>query len=306
MSTWFRSHLSTILAVLGVLSVVCTFINARLPRDAEGHVTRPKSWGEFIWRALVDLLALVPQPGKAGLLGPVNVPGMPSLGTKPGEDVLRVLLVVGLGGMLWAGAGGCATTPITRAHLALTTAADIGGAAYKAIDTYDAQLDAEEKASATAANDTTAARAKLADWRPKRAKALAAVHAYAAAILAWQVALQTAEGLKSGAGFDAIAFMQGIARAASDLLDALRGLGVALPNLPKFSSTPSNRRALTLSSGPTTAGVGLALLNWRSPSARLVSYQRRDGSELWHVTPGAPGDAVPLSDYYRIAIGGAL
>jgi hypothetical protein len=77
------------LCALGVLSLLCSFINARLPRDAEGHVTRPTSWGQFVWRVVVDLLALVPQPGRVGILGPINLPGLSSHTPPNGDQELK-------------------------------------------------------------------------------------------------------------------------------------------------------------------------------------------------------------------------
>jgi hypothetical protein len=71
---------TNVLIALGVLSALATLINGRLPRDAEGNPTRPKSWWQFYWMLLVDVLSWVPQPGKAGLFGrlPFNLPVMPS------------------------------------------------------------------------------------------------------------------------------------------------------------------------------------------------------------------------------------
>ncbi len=73
--TWQR-----LLAAWATMTVVATFINVRLPRDAAGNPTRPKSWWQFFWMMFIDLAAIAPQPGKAGLFGmlPINLPGVPS------------------------------------------------------------------------------------------------------------------------------------------------------------------------------------------------------------------------------------
>jgi hypothetical protein len=83
-----------IVAVAVVLSGVATFVQARLPKDAAGNVQPPVHWGAFIWRVVVDFLAWIPQSGKWGAFGPVNIPGLPSLGDKPNKPGLLLVLIL--------------------------------------------------------------------------------------------------------------------------------------------------------------------------------------------------------------------
>lgn len=79
---WLKAHYGTILVVLGVMSAIATFINMRLPKDADGYVMKPPSgWGPWVWRLIVDVLSWAPQPGRSGPFGlPVTAPGLPSFG----------------------------------------------------------------------------------------------------------------------------------------------------------------------------------------------------------------------------------
>lgn len=77
-----RDYLTWQRIVIGwcVMTAIATFINLRLPKDADGKPTRPKSWWQFLWMMFIDLAAVSAQPGKAGVFGmlPINLPGVPS------------------------------------------------------------------------------------------------------------------------------------------------------------------------------------------------------------------------------------
>jgi hypothetical protein len=77
----YNAHRSLFITLGSILVLAASWINANLPRDASGYVKRPTSWPAFFGRMVIDLLALVPQPGKAGVFGPLNVPGLLSMNT---------------------------------------------------------------------------------------------------------------------------------------------------------------------------------------------------------------------------------
>jgi hypothetical protein len=79
MITWIESHWRYVLGAIGLLVTIATVINRRLPRDDSGYVKRPASWGAFVCMVVIDLLSLLPQPGKVGVLGPLSLPGTTSL-----------------------------------------------------------------------------------------------------------------------------------------------------------------------------------------------------------------------------------
>jgi hypothetical protein len=69
---WVRENWDLILEVLGFLALVVASVITRL-----GPEKAPK------WLLVVaDVLSFVPKKDKKGLLGPVNVPGVPSLEKK--------------------------------------------------------------------------------------------------------------------------------------------------------------------------------------------------------------------------------
>lgn len=80
---WLQTYWPAILVVASIVTGLATAIQARLPKDLDGNVTRPRNWGAFFWRLFVDVLSWLPQAGKSGLFGPLNLPGLPSLGDKP-------------------------------------------------------------------------------------------------------------------------------------------------------------------------------------------------------------------------------
>jgi hypothetical protein len=87
---WLSEHSQMLWIIIGGLSAVASWLNANLPKDVSGYVKRPTSWPLFYLRMVIDLLALVPQPGKAGVLGPINLPGMLSMNTpKRPEGVIE-------------------------------------------------------------------------------------------------------------------------------------------------------------------------------------------------------------------------
>ncbi len=100
---YLAQHWGAILIALGILSSVLATIANRLGPKV------PK-WLEIV----IDVLALVPQPGKSGLLGPLNVPGCPSLSKPPTAptSIVPFLIAGGICGMIAAGClAGCANSP---------------------------------------------------------------------------------------------------------------------------------------------------------------------------------------------------
>lgn len=120
---WLKENWREVVAVMATVSAICTYVNAKLPKDANGYVLRPPSWWSFFWRLFVDILAWTPQPGKAGIFGPVpvNLPGISSHNTPPGDNefrkasasdagaisltVLLMLALCGIGAAIFAGCG---------------------------------------------------------------------------------------------------------------------------------------------------------------------------------------------------------
>ena len=136
-----------------------------------------------------------------------------------------LLIIAGLGMV-----SGCAMSPAGRAHVALATAAQIGQAADKAITAANEAFQADQVEQATAAGSTIDARAKLAEWRPKISKARASVQVYYAGLIGYQVALQTADSAQDKK-FNYAAFIVGVTKMGTSLLDGLRGLGVNIPSM---------------------------------------------------------------------------
>jgi hypothetical protein len=125
---------------------------------------------------------------------------------------------------------GCALSPAGRAHVALTTAAQIGEAADKAISATNHAFQEQQAVEAEKSGSSTEARLKLGVWRSKIVKARAAEQEYYAALVGWQVALQVAENAKDSK-FDFVALVDGITKMGKALLDGLRGLGINVPEV---------------------------------------------------------------------------
>jgi hypothetical protein len=129
---------------------------------------------------------------------------------------------------------GCALSPAGKAHVALRSAAEIGEGADKAITSYDTMIQDGAVLEAEAAGSTAGARAKLAEWRPKRMKARGIEQEYLAGVLGWQVALQIAENSLEKKPFDVGALLAGLAGLAQNLVQGLRKLGIEVPKIGVF------------------------------------------------------------------------
>lgn len=145
----------------------------------------------------------------------------------------------------------CKATPEVRAHMALTAFSEIGSAGDHAVTAYDQQLQSDAVESAKETGSTVEARANLAEWRPKRTKARAALQLYYAGLLGYQLGLT--QSTRNGGKVDLPSLLAGLAKIASRLLDALKDLGVPnLPVLPNFGALfdpvlePMGRLALRL------------------------------------------------------------
>lgn len=228
MIEWLKAHARDIFDVLAVVYIILLSVKNRYGDKA------PK-WVDVA----LDVLALLPKRGAVGVLGPVNVPLVPSFGGKqdkpqdpPVSGAALVLVVASLG--IAVATSGCALSPAGRAHVALSTAAQIGEAADKAISAADQAFQDSAVREAEEAGSTTAARLKLAAWRDKRAKARAAEQEYYAALVGWQIALTVAENAKDRR-FDFAALIDGVTKMGRALLDGLRGLGINVPGVPNGS-----------------------------------------------------------------------
>ncbi len=66
--TWLQAHYQLLLTISGTVTAAATFLSSKLGDKA------PK------WLAyLLDVLSWLPQQGKSGVLGPVNIPLIPSI-----------------------------------------------------------------------------------------------------------------------------------------------------------------------------------------------------------------------------------
>jgi hypothetical protein len=223
---WIRLHWEDVLAVSGVLAIVLLSIKNRYGDKA------PK-WLDVA----LDVLSLLPRKGQVGPLGPVSLPGLPSMGGKKregDEDVppappSAVLAIVFAGLAL----SGCKLAPEVRADLSMAMMAEFGRTATQAITAHDDKLQADLVVSARLDRDTKEERAKLAEWVPNLSKARAAVQIFYAALLVEQTALfQFVAGKLQ---IDVPKLLAGLAKIASQLLDALTKLGIEnLPRLPDF------------------------------------------------------------------------
>lgn len=240
---WLKDHWKEIFVALGVLSAVCTVINARLPKDENGYVKRPPSWPSFFWRVLIDLLAWVPQPGKAGLFGPLplNVPGIPSFNTPPKADEIRrteppksagiigfgVMIVLALGGIALACfLSGCAN-PIAATRLTISTTASFHADAFEQFKSWDKTHQIEIVAQSSTKEERDA---KTTEYRAARDKVRKAfVDLYAGLRAAETATNMAAQGVKNPKDLTAIAMA--LMQNARDLLEALRLIGVPLGGL---------------------------------------------------------------------------
>lgn len=226
---WLRVHWEDVLAVAGVVYIILLSIKNRYGDKA------PK-----VVDVGLDVLSLLPRKGQAGALGPVNLPMVPSLGKKKAEgedppsrdnDLLGpppAVLALMIGALTLSG---CALSPAGKAHVALTTVASMCSACNSAVTAYDTRFQDELADEAERTGDTTTARAKLSEWRKKRAQARASLHVALSGLLAWQLVLQAHEtGQKKDVDWGAL--LAGVAKIASQLLDGLTKLGI--PNLPKL------------------------------------------------------------------------
>jgi hypothetical protein len=205
---WFKAHWEDVLVGVGVVYVVAVTIANRYTKDGKPIPT---------WvRAMLDVLSLAPFP---------FVPA----GKKPPVNGAAVALLVGALAL-----SGCALSPAGKAHVALRTAAEIGEGADKAITSYDTMIQDGAVLEAEAAGSTAGARAKLAEWRPKRMKARGIEQEYLAGVLGWQVALQIAENSLEKKPFDVGALLAGLAGLAQNLVQGLRKLGIEVPKIGVF------------------------------------------------------------------------
>lgn len=188
---------------------------------AEDVIARSRLRSNSTVQLVSSWLRMIPVLGRAfAVLAPKTPPSDPPV------PPAALLLIVGALAL-----AGCALSPAGRAHVALSTAAQIGEGADKAITAFDVATQEAAVQEAELLGSTTTARVKLMDWRAKRVKARAAESAYYAGLLGFQVSLQVAENAIDKK-FNFAGLVDGLSKLAKELLSALSALGV--PGLPSL------------------------------------------------------------------------
>jgi hypothetical protein len=220
LSAWVKV-VAIVLVVLVVLSTILTALVGVLERR---QVRVP------VWLVVVaDLLALVPRPGKWGIvLGYLNLPGVPSFGQRkdpPSGGAAVALLVVGALAL-----SACHMSDYARADIAITAQTKVANAATEAVTAWDETNQAQIVADARTAGTTADARAEIAKDQRTLKLARATIRTFGAAIQAEAVGVELARQAK--AKLDLGALLPRLLRLGRDLVKSLRDFGVTVPNIP--------------------------------------------------------------------------
>jgi hypothetical protein len=124
------------------LPVLASILMALVNRFTPADKPRPR-WAQIIGglaMLIVDLLALIPRKGNVGLLGPVNLPGLPSVPKRKDEpppsgaaSLLPFVLAVGAGLGIAAMGSGCGSLE-SKLWRATTTTALVAVDCHRALD----------------------------------------------------------------------------------------------------------------------------------------------------------------------------
>jgi hypothetical protein len=224
---WFKAHWEDVLVGVGVVYVVAVTIANRYTKDGKPIPT---------WvRAMLDVLSLAPFP---------FVPA----GKKPPANGAAVALLVGALAL-----SACHLSDYARADLAITAQGKVQLAATEATSACDETMQARkivderdevnaikssgatpEEIAARLAETKTKYDAEHASWQRTRTLARAAIRTFGAAIQAEAVGVDLARQAKSK--LDVYSLLPKLLRLGQDLIKAIKGFGVPVPNIPLLSS----------------------------------------------------------------------
>lgn len=209
-------------------SLGLAFLQATLAAFGMAAVASP---GILPTLAIITIMAVGSGLGVVCTLVGLPVFGKPAAAESEPKQPPVIPPTVGL--LLLGVLGLCAcANPLVAAQQSLTSVAQLGTGASDAITSVDVEKDAQAVALAEQGKKDEA-HALLAEWRPKRQAARAALRGLQVALLAAEAAVIAEQDKKDGKPPNYGAIVSAVIQAAQKVVKLLQDLGVAVPEAPK-------------------------------------------------------------------------
>lgn len=214
---WLTQNWPWIAGLLIAIGTAVTLIANRFRDPDNDPATPPPKWVQWAL-AIADVLSFVATKGKAGVAGPLNLPGLPSF-EKGSDKPLQILAIIAAGS-LWA----ACVAPMVAYYKGTASTADAAATCYKIVDKYD-DTEMTKISNMFQSGDEMAARIELHEWLDRYQKARkvcdgiagAAAEALAAAPLV-EAATDKEKRIE--------VWLAKAARVASEAVAALKELGI--------------------------------------------------------------------------------